>query len=116
MKDPKMTNPSSSAAIGPISLEASRERVAELLRLAPAAVADDAHLAKLGLKSLQLMQLINEWRRAGLIVDFRELAADPTIGAWWAYLHRAGAAANRPQRDAPHRCARPYWRQTNEAH
>jgi aryl carrier-like protein len=59
-----------------------RDSVAQLLGIPAGEITDDANLAHLGLKSLQLMQLVNQWRRAGLTVTFRELAADPTIEGW----------------------------------
>ncbi|XUL94536.1 phosphopantetheine-binding protein (plasmid) [Streptomyces galilaeus] len=70
-----------------------REAVAALVDLPAGEVADDANLVQLGLKSLHLMQLVNGWRRSGLTVKFRDLAADPTVEAWSAHLARHTPAA-----------------------
>ncbi|MEV5985177.1 phosphopantetheine-binding protein [Streptomyces sp. NPDC052051] len=75
----------------PVTRESLRETVAGLLNISAADIADDANLAQLGLKSLHLMQLVNEWRRAGRTVGFRDLSAEPTIEAWAKYLGEAGA-------------------------
>lgn len=69
--------------------EALRDSVAGLLGVSAAAIADDANLAALGLSSLQLMQLINQWRREGLTVAFRDFATDPTIEVWSRRLEEA---------------------------
>lgn len=67
-----------------------RASVAGILNRPVEEIADDVSLVSLGLKSLQLIQLINQWRRAGLRLQFRDLAADPTIDGWVARLAEAG--------------------------
>jgi aryl carrier-like protein len=62
------------------------EEVARALSLPPEQIPQDENLVLLGLGSLEMMQLVNEWRRQGIDVNFRELVAHPTIGQWWARL------------------------------
>ncbi len=54
-------------------------------------MADDDNLVFLGLGSLEMMRLVTRWRREGLKVEFRELAATPTISAWAEKLEEASA-------------------------
>ncbi|WP_062435684.1 phosphopantetheine-binding protein [Herbidospora daliensis] len=68
-----------------------RSTVADLVGADPASLADDDNLVVLGLGSLEMMRLVTKWRRAGLKVEFRELAAVPTISAWSARLEEASA-------------------------
>ncbi len=57
-------------------------RVADLLGLPPGELAPDADLGALGLCSLDVMRVVNEWRVRGVPVTFAELAAEPTIEGW----------------------------------
>jgi bifunctional isochorismate lyase/aryl carrier protein len=75
----------SSPAVAPADL---RDVVAGVLKIKPDDIDDDTNLVHLGLKSLQLMQLVNHWRREGLTANFRELAACPTLAHWRTVLHR----------------------------
>lgn len=59
-------------------------KVAGLLGLSDEDIPADADLVELGLDSLDVMRLVNEWRVRGLPVTFRELATAPTIDRWWA--------------------------------
>ncbi|WP_327178604.1 phosphopantetheine-binding protein [Streptomyces sp. NBC_01335] len=61
---------------------ALREAVATMIGAEPDKVAPGANLIHLGLGSLEMMRLVNRWRRDGLPVSFRELAAEPTLEAW----------------------------------
>ncbi|MBT2507486.1 isochorismatase [Streptomyces sp. ISL-98] len=72
--------------------EEIREAVATVLGIAPEEIADDANLAQLGLKSIQLMRLSGRWRRSGLDVDFATLAVEPTVRAWARHLGLDGNA------------------------
>ncbi|WP_460530809.1 phosphopantetheine-binding protein [Flindersiella endophytica] len=60
--------------------------VAEMIGAEPGDIAMDANLVHLGVDSLGMMRLANRWRRAGIRVPFRELAADPTLAAWQRFL------------------------------
>lgn len=61
-------------------------KVAAIVGLGPDEISGTADLADLGLRSLDLMRLVNQWRILGLPVTFGELAAEPTIDAWWTRL------------------------------
>ncbi|HEY0469115.1 MAG TPA: condensation domain-containing protein, partial [Polyangiaceae bacterium] len=63
-----------------------RQTVASLLGLNADAILDDSNLIELGLDSITLMRLAGGLRRAGVGVDFAELAADPRVSAWEALL------------------------------
>ncbi|WP_018683799.1 phosphopantetheine-binding protein [Actinokineospora enzanensis] len=59
-----------------------RARVAELLEIPPADIADDDNLLDHGLDSIRVMTLIEAWRERGVQVSFADLAENPTVGAW----------------------------------
>ena len=79
-----------------ISLDDLRASVAPSVGLAPADVPDDENLIALGMTSLELMGLVNEWRAAGLAVTYSKLVREPTVAGWWRHLNEladAGSAA-----------------------
>jgi aryl carrier-like protein len=43
-------------------------------------------LSALGLSSLDILYLVNEWRVRGVPVTYRELAEEQTLDAWWARI------------------------------
>jgi aryl carrier-like protein len=49
-------------------------------------VRGDADLTALGLGSLDILRLVNEYRMRGVPVTYRELATEPTLDAWWARI------------------------------
>ena len=63
-----------------------RRTVAELVEEEPESITDEMNLFEAGLDSIVLMQLVGRWRRAGVDIDFAELAQRPTIGAWATLL------------------------------
>ncbi|OHV29632.1 MULTISPECIES: salicylate synthase [Pseudofrankia] len=67
-------------------LEALRRAVAELLEEDPAALGDQDNLFELGLESIALIKAIGQWRRAGIEVNFAELAETPTLDGWFKLL------------------------------
>ncbi|KRE88748.1 hypothetical protein ASG87_09270 [Frateuria sp. Soil773] len=69
-----------------------RAQVQALLTEPGAAPGDDEHLIELGLDSLQLMRLVNQWRKAGAAVSFAQLIERPWLGAWWPLLVRDSPA------------------------
>jgi aryl carrier-like protein len=69
-----------------------RRAIAEIMEADPEEITGDANLVFLGLGSLEMMRLVTRWRRAGLAVDFAELAADPTLDAWTGHLVAAWEA------------------------
>jgi aryl carrier-like protein len=68
------------------TLDDLRKDIAAMLGLDPDEIPLDANLVHLGVDSLGLMRLANRWRRAGIRVPFRELAAEPTLAAWRRFL------------------------------
>ncbi|MFI1382343.1 phosphopantetheine-binding protein [Embleya sp. NPDC020886] len=68
-----------------------RASVSAMIGTPPGEIAGDANLVLLGLGSLEMMRLVNRWRRQGLAIEFRDLAAEPTIDAWTERLASAGA-------------------------
>ena len=68
---------------GTLSLDGLREAVAMALGTEPATIADDDDLLHLGLDSVRMMALASRWRQTGLELKFSELAARPTLAAWW---------------------------------
>ncbi|MET8183649.1 phosphopantetheine-binding protein [Streptomyces sp. NPDC005336] len=68
-----------------------REAVAAMIGAEPDAIAPADNLIHLGLGSLEMMRLVNRWRRDGLPVSFRELAAEPTLDAWQRHFDTVAA-------------------------
>ncbi|OIJ86736.1 phosphopantetheine-binding protein [Streptomyces colonosanans] len=72
---------------------ALRDAVAAMIGTEPDAIAPDANLIHVGLGSLEMMRLVNQWRRNGLPVSFRELAAEPTLEAWQRHFNAVAAGS-----------------------
>ncbi|PZT72589.1 MULTISPECIES: phosphopantetheine-binding protein [unclassified Streptomyces] len=66
---------------------ALRQAVETLIGTEHGTIEPDANLIHVGLGSLEMMRLVNQWRRNGLPVSFRELAAEPTLEAWQRHLN-----------------------------
>ncbi|WP_188316384.1 non-ribosomal peptide synthetase [Solihabitans fulvus] len=66
-----------------LDLAGMRAAVAELLDLAPEALAGDEDLLGLGVDSIQVMRLAGQWRRAGADVTYAELVELRTLAQWW---------------------------------
>lgn len=47
---------------------------------------DSQNLLELGLNSLQVMRLVNQWRKNGIKVQFGDLLEHPTFGEWWTRI------------------------------
>lgn len=67
----------------PLTKDALRQRVAGFLDEVPE---DTDNLIDFGLDSIAVMQLISEWKQAGLSIDFVELGNVPTLDGWWALV------------------------------
>lgn len=72
----------------PLTLERVRAQIAELADVPVEDVTDDANLMDLGLDSLRAMSLAERWTKAGIPVEFSELAEEPTLRHWWSVLSR----------------------------
>lgn len=46
------------------------------------------NLLELGLNSLQIMRLVNQWRKQGIKVSFGELMEYPTLKQWWNIIQK----------------------------
>ncbi|MFE5597691.1 phosphopantetheine-binding protein [Streptomyces coelicoflavus] len=72
-----------SAEQAPTEVSAAlREAVEAVIGAEHGTIEPNANLIHVGLGSLEMMRLVNRWRRDGLPVSFRELAAEPTLEAW----------------------------------
>ncbi len=69
-----------------LTLEQMRQDLAKILLEDPADIHDDDNLIDLGLDSMRAMTLASRWQAAGATLDFSEMAAKPTLGAWWAMI------------------------------
>jgi amino acid adenylation domain-containing protein len=78
-----------------------RQQVAALLPMPGTAFADDDNLIEHGIDSLQLMQLVGRWRRAGAAVTFAQLVECPTLDHWARLLHTAAKPAAEAVAEAP---------------
>ncbi len=69
-----------------------RQAVADVLGFEPDELDDGDDLAELGLDSIRVMKLVNDWREAGYEVSFAQLAERPTLEQWQALLQTARSA------------------------
>ena len=66
-----------------LSKDGLRARLAGLLKETPG---DGDNLLDFGLDSITVMKLVDDWKAAGVAVDFADLAKRPTIDGWWELL------------------------------
>ncbi|MDE6970110.1 MAG: non-ribosomal peptide synthetase, partial [Eubacterium sp.] len=48
------------------------------------------NLLELGLSSLKIMRMVNQWRKQGIRVSFGELMEEPTLDSWWKIIQKSG--------------------------
>ncbi|MGP9041787.1 isochorismatase family protein [Cytobacillus kochii] len=60
-----------------------KTKVAEILDISPSEIKDDDDLVSLGLDSIRMMTLVEEWRAEGADVNFMKMASNPTLQAWY---------------------------------
>jgi aryl carrier-like protein len=77
---------STNTAGEPPTQQELRDAVAAIVGSEPGAIPLDANLFHLGIGSLEMMRLVNRWRRANIRVSFRELATEPTLAAWERHM------------------------------
>ncbi|MBN3527026.1 non-ribosomal peptide synthetase [Paenibacillus apiarius] len=97
MKQPVKNSPS--IDISPLSYEDVRMQIKSMLP-APIDFDDDQNLIELGLDSLQMMRMVNKWRRSGAAVTFSELIAAPRLREWWTLLNKQNKAIRAAYTDA----------------
>lgn len=84
----KMLNESQTATpVASLSYEEMKRQIQAVLP-APVAFTDDQNLIELGLDSLQMMRMVNKWRKEGAKVTFAELISSPTLRDWQAFLQK----------------------------
>jgi len=81
----------SRAAISPETMKAD---VQAMLAEAVAIGMED-NLVELGLDSMQVMRLVNKWRRAGVDVTFAALMEHPRLGDWERFLEQERSEADK---------------------
>lgn len=74
------------------SYDAFKMHIVSLLDEADDEFDADDSLLDYGLDSVQVMQLINRWNKAGLAVSFVELAKNPSVNGWWKLVSERLAA------------------------
>ncbi len=62
---------------------------------------DQDNLLELGLNSLIIMRLVNQWRKLGTKVSFGELMEHPTLEDWWKILQKGEKKKTERQEDVP---------------
>ncbi|MDN9011168.1 non-ribosomal peptide synthetase [Brevibacillus laterosporus] len=90
MKHLRIDSQSTSSASS-LSYEEVRRQILAMLP-APVEFDDDQNLIELGLDSLQMMRMVNKWRKEGVKVTFAELIAAPYLSDWWALLQKNSPA------------------------
>ncbi|OPC79595.1 hypothetical protein B4N89_00310 [Embleya scabrispora] len=91
--EPRTDPDAADAAAASLTPPRLREAVAAVIGTDPDNLRGDQNLVLLGLGSLEMMRLVNQWRRLGLRVAFQDLAARPTLDAWWQRIDAAQRAA-----------------------
>lgn len=70
----------------PLTAEAIRAQVAEVLGEQASEIGLHEDLVEHGLDSIRLMSLVESWRERGMDVSLVDLAEVPTVSAWAALL------------------------------
>lgn len=73
-------------ASGFLSRAELRQMVSALIDDEEGDFEDDDNLVDFGLDSVQVMELIGQWKNRGLVLTFEALAARPTVNGWWALI------------------------------
>ena len=69
-----------------LSVNDIREQIQLLVPYDDIDIGKDDNLLELGLDSMIVMQLVNQWREAGHDISFSQLLEIPTLSAWSGIL------------------------------
>lgn len=69
-----------------LTFEGVREQAAELLDIPASELSDTDDLMMMGLDSIRLMSLVEEWRQVGVDVNFMEIVKKRTLSDWWSLI------------------------------
>ncbi|MBR7797612.1 isochorismatase family protein [Agaribacter marinus] len=61
-------------------------QIANLLDIHPDDIANRDNLLDIGLDSIRMMSLVEEWRQQGIEVNFMKLVERPTLHDWWEMI------------------------------
>lgn len=61
-------------------------QIGKILKVNPENIHDQDNLIEMGINSLKIMRLVNDWRKRGAKVTFAELISQPTFQDWWILL------------------------------
>lgn len=78
--------PSSTSRHRPASMAALCAQVAQSLQIPQADLQPQDNLIDWGLDSIRIMAFVEQWRQAGVNLNFMQLAQEPTLEAWWSLL------------------------------
>ncbi|MDX6805088.1 phosphopantetheine-binding protein [Terrihabitans rhizophilus] len=71
-----------------LTLESMRADIAEMIGEDPGEIDMEDSLVDLGLDSIRAMMLVEQWKAAGVPLQFAELAEVPTLAHWWRVAER----------------------------
>lgn len=71
-----------------LTIEMMRADVAAMLHEDPSEILDDDNLMEWGLDSMRAMTLAAKWRQTGAVIEFADMATDPTLAHWWDIVNR----------------------------
>lgn len=70
----------------PLTLEEMRADIARILMLSVDEITPDENLMYLGLDSIRVMSLLEQWRTRGAQLNFVDLAESTTLAQWWQLI------------------------------
>lgn len=73
-----------------LTFEQLRQDVAAILKEDASQIGDEDNLVDWGLDSIRLMALTLQWQRAGVAIEFSQLAERPQLATWWGLVVAAG--------------------------
>lgn len=77
-----------------LTFEQMRQDVATILKEDVSQISDEDNLVDWGLDSIRLMALTLQWQRAGVAIEFSQLAERPQLATWWGLVVAAGGGGD----------------------